>query len=192
MINVDPIKDIKKVNALKTYLLGAGNLRNYSMVVLGLNTALRIGDILSMKWGMIYDFEDEEFRQNVYLQEEKTEKHKKLVLNSTAIEALRLYFDSIELPNKDDYVFKSREGINSPITRQRAYSIIKNAADAVGVKGNIGCHSLRKTFGYFSAKKGVPMHILMRLFNHSSENITKDYLGITQDDIDKVYTMIEL
>lgn len=192
MISVDPIKDEKKIDALKKYLLGSGSLRNYAMVVLGLNTALRISDILDITWGLVYDFENNKFIEDVYLIEMKTKKNKKLKLNKNAINALSVYFKSIDKPNKDDYVFKSREGENKPITRQMAYDIIKESSDAVGVKGIIACHSLRKTFGYWSAKKGVPIHILMVLYNHSSERTTKAYLGITQDDLNDVYTLIEL
>lgn len=192
MISVDPIRDEKKIDALKKYLLGSGNLRNYTMVVVGLNTALRISDILDITWGMVYDFENDNFIEDVSLKEMKTKKAKKLKLNKNAMNALITYFKSIDRPSENDYIFKSREGYNKPITRQMAYDIIKNAADAVGVKGIIGCHSLRKTFGYWSAKKGVPIHILMELYNHSSERTTKKYLGITQDDLNDVYTLVEL
>lgn len=51
---------------------------------------------------------------------------------------------------------------------------------------------LRKTFGYHSWKKGVPIPVLMELYNHSNQSITKLYLGISQDDIDDVYRLIEL
>lgn len=192
MISVDPIREEKKIQAMKKYLLGSGNLRNYAMVVLGLNTALRISDILDVTWKKIYDFNNEKFREEVNLTEMKTKKSKKLKLNKTATEALTLYFNSLNNPGMDDYVFMSREGENKPITRQMAYDIIKDAADAVGIKGNIACHSLRKTFGYWSAKKGVPIHILMALYNHSSERTTKIYLGITQDDLNEVYSTVEL
>ncbi|WP_242653686.1 hypothetical protein [Thermincola potens] len=48
MEKVEPIRDPKKIEHLKKYLLGAGNMRNYALVVLGLNSALRISDILSL------------------------------------------------------------------------------------------------------------------------------------------------
>ena len=57
---------------------------------------------------------------------------------------------------------------------------------------HIGCHSLRKTFGYHSWKKGVPIAVLMELYNHSNQAVTKLYLGISQDDIDDVYRLVEL
>lgn len=192
MISVDPIREEKKIKALKSYLKGCNKLRNYALVSLGLNTALRISDILKFTWDMVYDFEENEFKEVVYLKEKKTGKYKKIILNNSAIEALELYFKSITIQDPKTYIFKSREGENLPISRQMAYKIIKDASNDIGIKENIACHSLRKTFGYCSAKKGVPIHVLMELFNHSSERITMRYLGITQDDLDDVYSLVEL
>jgi site-specific recombinase XerD len=73
-----------------------------------------------------------------------------------------------------------------------AIRIIKDSCAAVGIKENVGCHSLRKTFGYHSWKKGVPLPVLMELYNHSNQAVTKLYLGISQDDIDDVYRLVEL
>ena len=192
MISVEPIREEKKIKALKSYLIGSKKLRNYALVSLGLNSALRISDILQFKWGMVYDFEENQFKRDVYITEQKTGKYKKFILNNSALESLSTYLESISMPEPDTYIFKSREGKNSPISRQMAYKIIKDASNDIGIKENVACHSLRKTFGYCSAKKGVPIHVLMELFNHSSERITMRYLGITQDDLDDVYSLVEL
>ena len=41
---------------------------------------------------------------------------------------------------------------------------------------------MRKTFGYYAWKYGTPPAVLMDIYNHSSYEITKRYLGIKQDD----------
>jgi len=88
MEKVGPIRDPKKIEHLKKYLLGAGNMRNYALVVLGLNSALRISDILSLTWQDVYDFEEKRFKTHVYIKEKKTKKNKKFLLNGKALEAL--------------------------------------------------------------------------------------------------------
>jgi integrase len=68
-----------------------------------------------------------------------------------------------------------------PISRVKAWQIIKNAALA-----------LRKTFDYHQYKKGTSIAILMELFNHSSERMTLRYIGITQDDKDQAVISLDL
>ena len=167
-------------------------MRNYALIVLGLNTALRISDILSLTWDDVYDFEERSFKTHVYIKEQKTGKDKKFLLNKNAIEGLLRHKKQLWHIETLDYIFVSRNGQNKPITRHMAIRIIKDSCRAVGVKENVGCHSLRKTFGYHSWKKGVPTPVLMELFNHSNQSVTKLYLGISQDDIDEVYRLIEL
>ncbi|MCR3760018.1 site-specific integrase [Clostridium felsineum] len=192
MNRVEPIRSEKKIRDLKNYLLGAGNIRNYALVAFGLNTALRISDILNLTWKDVFDFYEDSFKSHVYIVEKKTGKEKKFLLNNNAKLALKKLKNESKAVLGSDFVFKSREGHNKPITRFMAIKIIKNSCTSVGIKERIGCHSLRKTFGYHSWKKGVPIPILMELFNHSNQSITKLYLGISQDDIDDVYRLVEL
>jgi site-specific recombinase XerD len=190
---VDPIRDVKKVEALKKYMLVSGNYRDYALVVLGLNSALRISDQLELRWEDAYDFDRKQFKQHIRLREQKTKKAKLVKLNNNLVSALKIYFQHLQPPPEPkQFIFPSRYGMNRPLSRQRAHQIISEAAQAVGIHGNIGCHSLRKTFGYQSWKRGVPLPLIMELFNHSNYSITKKYLGISQDDLDDVNAMVEL
>ncbi|AOT72539.1 hypothetical protein Gferi_25085 [Geosporobacter ferrireducens] len=72
------------------------------------------------------------------------------------------------------------------------WTILKNACAALGVKENVGTHTLRKTWGYWAWKSGVPLPIIMEVLNHSSLSVTKRYLGITQDEINDAYIGLNL
>ncbi len=65
--------------------------------------------------------------------------------------------------------------------------IIQKAAQKCGMKEPVSCHSLRKTFIIMLEKNGTPPALLMSIYNHSSYEITKRYLGIEQLDKDEVY-----
>ena len=93
---------------------------------------------------------------------------------------------------KLSYLKISRKGENQPLTRFSVYSIIKKASQVLGFEDNISCHSLRKTFGYQAWKQGVQPALLMSIYNHSSYEITKRYLGISQDERDEVFRNIML
>lgn len=191
---VEPIRSEKKIRDLKRYLLGTGNIRNYALIVFGMNSALRISDILNLTWDHVYDFDEEDFRPHAKVfNEMKTDKSKKLLINQSSKEALSRLFKSYKItPEHDDFIFRSREGENKSITRFMAAKIVKESCEAVGIKENCSCHTLRKTFGYWSWRKGVPIPVLMELYNHSSQAITMRYLGISQDEIDEVYKLVEL
>ena len=91
---------------------------------------------------------------------------------------------------RGDYIFANNRKDIKPICRSQAWRIIKAAAAAVKAVGRISCHSLRKTFGYFAWKAGVQPVMLMDIFNHSSFEITKRYLGATQRDVEGDYYRI--
>jgi integrase len=188
MTAAEPIRDKKTLHRMAEFWLERGNARNYAMIILGLYTALRIVDILSLKWDDVYDVRRKAFRSHIVIREKKTGKMKTIAVNPRVITALRLY-----MPKKrGDYIFASNRPGAKPITRVHAWRIIHTAAEAVRAKGRVSCHSLRKTFGYYAWKSGVMPVMLMDVFNHSSFEITRRYLGITQDDRDKVYLDIAL
>ena len=169
------------------------NSRNYAMCILGLNTALRITDILHLKWQSIYDFSENIYLTHITVVEQKTGKLNIIALNPTVVETLGSYLSSLSVPpTAQDFLFQSRKGVNQPLCRSQAFRIIKEAAQYVGLKQNVSCHSLRKTFGYHAWQQGISPVLLMEIYNHSSFRITQRYLGVEQDDKDKVFLNISL
>ena len=92
----------------------------------------------------------------------------------------------IEDKEDQEYLFKSRQGKNKPITRGRAYAILRAAALANGLD-EIGTHTLRKTFGYHVYQEEKDVALLQDIFNHSAPYITLKYIGVNQDAIDQAY-----
>jgi integrase len=191
MKSVDPIRDEKKIKDMKTYLKGK-NLRDYALFVVGINVALRISDLLKLTWSDVLDENMKDFKA-VRLIEGKTRKKRDITLNKTSQKALREFLDSLDTYGMDDYIFKSRERENKPLSRQQALNILKKAALAVGIKDdNVGTHTLRKTWGYHAWKKGFSPALIMETLNHSNLNVTKRYLGIRQDEINDLYGSLNI
>lgn len=191
-----PIKDRKALEVMKNYYVTTQySPRNYLLIILGLNTAYRIGDMLRLTWGDVYDFKRNSYQHHIHLTEQKTGKDSFVYINDAVKSALDFYAQHLEQKSKtpSDYLFSSRKSENVPITRIQAFRIIKKAAIAAGLgDANISCHSLRKTFGYFAWKQGTPPALLMNIYRHSSYEITKKYLCIGQDEQDAVYSNIHL
>ena len=165
--------------------------RNYALITFGLNTALRISDILHLTWEDIYDFNKMDFRTHLCIYEQKTGKHNTVILNQKTKDALLLYINSIEI-QPSHYLFTKTTDYHSPLSRSQAYRIVRRAAEETLHREHISCHSLRKTFGYHAWKQGTPPALLMDIYNHSSYRITKRYLGIEQDEKDDIFLNIDI
>jgi integrase len=178
---VEAIKDKKDINKLKKCLAPRDRL----MFVLGINSGLRISDILSLKVRDVID-ENGKPKDRLILVEQKTGKRKSFPFNKAIISELK----KLEYKSLDDYLFPSQKG--GPISRVQAYRVLNEAAKRAGLPYQIGTHSLRKTFGYHAYKAGTPVSVIQNLLNHSSEKVTLRYIGITQEVLDDVYVNINL
>lgn len=177
MKRVEPIREDLWVTEFAKHFKET-NMRNYVMFMFGIYTGLRISDILPVRKA---DISGTHFS----LTEMKTDKLKHIILHPSLQKILKAYTADMR---DTELIFPSRKkdykGRIQPIGRKRAYNIIKEAADAIGYDGNLGTHSMRKTFGVRYYKQYKDVAELMEIFNHSSEAETFLYLGIMRDRIE--------
>lgn len=191
-MKTDPIRRKKDLEKLKLHFEENGKIRDFALIVVSVNTALRCSDVLALKWNDVYDFENKKFKTHICIVEKKTQKVTKIKINNAIIACLRKLKGFYGKISKDAVLFKSQKGENRSISRIQMYRILKQAVRFLKIQGNIACHSLRKTFGYNAFKNGISPVIIMELFNHSSFQMTRRYLGIDQDEKDKVYMKMNL
>lgn len=169
---VQPIRDKKKIEQLKTQLRKSGD-RDYMLAYFGLNTGLRISDYIGLTVGDVRD------KDKLYIKERKTGKRRYVPLAEYFKREIGRY---IEYMNDDEYLFPSREKKNGHINRNTAYRIISEAAKKCGLE-EIGTHSLRKSFGYHHYQTHHDVALLQHIFGHSSPSITLTYIGISEDEV---------
>ena len=184
---VQPIRDLKKIETIKK-LLKQQSLRDYCLFVLGINSGLRISDLLKLTVSDV--IENKKLKDRIRLREKKTGKFKDFPLSDNAKSALKEYLKTRDY-NENEPLFISRKN-KGFLMRQQAYKIINNVAKEVGIKEKIGTHTLRKTFGYHAYNNGYDITLIQKLFNHSSPSTTLRYIGITQEEIDDVYLSLDL
>jgi len=189
---VYPFKTSEDLNAMHSYFLEHNQSRNDLLFVVGINIGLRAGDLLSLKWESILN-EDDSIVDSVTVKEEKTEKFRTFYFNASCKKALLSYYME-KSPKRESFLFGSQKGGNLNV--RSTCKILKTAAKAVGIKYNVGTHSLRKTFGYHQLKahKNDAMFLcqLQKMFGHSSPEITLRYCGLENEQLQKYYEDVNL
>jgi integrase len=178
---VEPIRDKRKLEDICEYLR-KNNPRNYIMFLTGIYSGLRISDMLNLK---VRDVKNKDY---ISMREKKTRKQKIFTINPYLKKALKTYCDGREM---GEYLFKSRIGANKPITREMAYLILRETAELFDLN-NIGCHTLRKTFGYHHYLQYKDVVALQKIFNHSDPKITLRYIGIEQEALNTTIRGLKL
>lgn len=172
MNTVEPIRDFDLILDMQDYLYEKKNKRDYLIFMFGIYSGLRISDILPLK------VRDVRSATHLYVEEQKTGKKKRVVINDELKRAIKEYVAD----KKDwEYLFRRNGKNNKPITRQRVWQILNETAKQFDYIHPIGCHSMRKTFGYWMYQRDKDAAALMDIFNHSDISITKRYIGVTQD-----------
>lgn len=169
---VEPIRDPNLVRDICVWLKEK-NPRNFIMFYMGIYSGLRISDILMLKVGDVRN------KDSINIREKKTGKQKIYTINPLLKKELRYYCEG---KNSSEFLIKSREDENKPITRVRAYQIIREIGELFKIP-DLGTHTLRKTFGYHHYQQYKDVVMLQKIFNHASPAITLKYIGIVQENI---------
>lgn len=192
---VEPIRDRKKIAQIRNLLRGQGRFRDLLLFVVGINTALRISDLLKLSIGDFVDT-DGQIHQRFWIREEKRGKRQEVVINDSVVDALKEYLaaypTTLASPNHFVFFNLKTNDYREPIRRGQAWKSITSICIDVGLRGNFGTHSLRKTWGYHARLSGVDLALIMHKLNHNSLTYTKRYLGITDDELEEVVRKLNL
>jgi integrase len=192
MAATEPIRSKQDIKRIANYYLSRGQTRNYVLIVLGVHSALRISDLLRLRWEDVLE-PSGGMKPHITVTEHKTGKLKTIALNKAALRALQTFLAELDKAgNRGEFIFENSRKNRAAICRVTAWRIIRVAVKALALMGKISCHSLRKTFGYHAWKSGVPPALLMDIYNHCNFEVTRRYLGICQDDRDAVYLGLSL
>lgn len=170
--DVQPIRSKEKIEDMKWALKRHCSERDYIMFLIGINTGLRVGDLLKLKVA------DVKRKKRIVIQEGKTKKARTLNL-SNIYDEIQNYIRTVD----SESLFPSRKG-DKPITPTQAYRQLNKAADMADIEDGIGTHTMRKTFGYWYYKQSKDVARLQKILNHSHPEVTLTYIGITAEEIE--------
>ena len=187
MNKVEPIRDegalLRCYDAARAHDANAYREHQCSwelLLALGLNTGLRISDLLTQRVGDV--------RGQKYIQgrARKTGKEYRIYVKP---DVQRVINRLTAGRDPGEYVFQSLQrdpsGDTRPISRQWAWRIIQDMTREAGITDRVGCHTLRKTFGYHHYQQFHDEVTLQKMLQHSYTRETLRYIGIEQDQLDE-------
>jgi integrase len=185
-IVVSPIRNREDIEIIKIMLVK--NPRNYALFIIGINSNLRGGDIVKLK---VRDVRHLKPGDDLRIIEQKTGKTRIMPINTAIHEAIRDLLNS-QTYDDDEYLFRGQQR-GSHISVAYLGALVKGWCKAAGVNsGNYCSHTLRKTWGFHARKHGVDIPTLMTCFNHSSQQQTLQYLGVSSEEVRDVFLSFTL
>ena len=167
---------------LKKYAINLLSTKNKVLglyILTGIYTGLRYSDLSKLSYSQILD------NDTITIKEKKTSKLREVKISKELKVAISEHRES-------GLMFLSNK--NTIYTIQSLNRLLKEHLKTLFPKKNISTHSLRKTFGnrvyLMSGKSEHSITLLCSVFNHSSESITKRYLGITKEEVLNVYDLL--
>jgi len=188
----DPItkrEDIRRLREhfVKHYLHG----QLYALIfTLGCNLGLRAGDLLNLTVSDVYG------KSHLEIFEKKTGKARRIFINGRVRGALDKHISQFLYITPQARLFGGQKGY--VLTVKSLHRIIRAGCKAIGLTGNYGSHTMRKTFAYFAHEYTHDVRAVRRLLMHSSLAVTHAYVEPGEDERsysrsdDEVYSGLNL
>jgi integrase len=174
IITVQPIIDKKAIERIKENL--KDHPRNYALFICGINCAFRASDLLTLKVGDVKS-------DTIKRREIKTGKIREFYINNAIKAAVA---PLIEGRDDGDFLFPS-EMTGYALTVEAFSVMVKIWCFNAGLKGNFASHTLRKTWCRAMVDAGEPIWKISEALGHSSEKITRKYIGIEVESLREMH-----
>lgn len=145
--------------------------RNRAIIETLYSCGLRVSELINLKISQLYIVEG-------YIRVlGKGDKERLVPISRRAIDELLLWFqdrDRLNIkPGEEDYVFLNRRG--SHLTRHMIVHIVKQLAQAAGIRKNISPHTLRHSFATSLLEGGADLRSIQVLLGHEKISTTQIY-----------------
>ncbi len=163
-----------------------------------LNTGLRLGELLGLRWKRDVDFEKRQISvdnslviiknrdkkstaKTVLLDQDSVKSEageRKIYLNDEALDALRHLY---ELTGDQTYVLSTKQG--KPVQPSNIDRMLRNVRERAGIQGsNLGPHALRHSFATNLFRQHIDVKVISELLGHSDVGVTSNIYMHVMDD----------
>ena len=185
-IKVEPIRYLADIKRIKNHL--NNRPRDLGLFTLGINTPLRVSDLLQLTCDQVAGLAPGD---SFVIREKRTGRRLKLGMNRVSFQAVAhllaapVHSAQGRVPGVR-YLFPSRRG--EVLLPSSVHRLVKSWCKAIGLEGNYGANSLRKTWGYHQfATFGTDLSRLSTYFNHATRRQTLDYLCLVPEDFKSIF-----
>ena len=179
-IRVEPIRSKRHIANIKKIL--ADKPRDLCLFTLGINTAFRANELLAITVGQVRDVG---VGDTLTIKQRKTQTYRTVVFNENVVESMKHYLRQTSLADEDPLF----TGLRGCVTVPTVNRLVKGWCASVGLTGNYGSHSMRKTWGYWQRQNGADILNLVEAFGHATQRQTMAYLGLQPEDVMKLYDL---
>jgi integrase len=151
-------------------------------------TALRVSDVLSLKWNNILG------KDELDKVERKTDKSRRLKFNPQVKAKIKELYHLLGDPDFSQPVIYNKK-TKEAYTKEHINRLLKTFRTRyrIPIKA-FSTHTFRKTFGRYvyenNGRSAESLILLNSIFKHSTIEITKVYIGLRQDEINNVFNSI--
>jgi integrase len=183
-----PLTD-EEVDLVQRSFGGVYAERDKTLFLLGVKSGFRISALLSLRVGDVSQHGKLVDRVTVQRRHMKNKQESRTgLLHPEAKTALATWLLTLrQMPGctVQTFVFRSRKGVNRPISKVQAWRILHEAVTTNELTGKVGTHAMRKTFAnrvYHQLNRDLVK--TQRAMGHKNINSTVAYLSFMEDEID--------
>ena len=152
--------------------------RNKAIIETLYGCGLRVSELIELKLSNLY-FKDEFIKVRG-----KGDKERLVPIGRAAMAQITRYVELVRVhqkiqPGYEDYVFLNRRG--KGLTRVMIFTIVKNLAEAIGLKKNISPHTFRHSFATELIERGADLRAVQDMLGHESITTTEIYTHLDRE-----------
>lgn len=179
----------EQIKTLINGLTDDGKQRDALYVSISFFMGLRVSDVLKMTWEDLVT--NGKVNSVVYIKEKKTGKTREIKVNETLKKHITKSYEG-----QTGFVFCNIRTGKQLTTRNFNLKLKEWNFDYLkNTTVHFSTHSFRKSFGYAiwdaKGRTNEQLVLLMDIFNHTSLDMTKKYLGITRDEKFNAYDSLD-
>lgn len=180
-----PLND-EEIQAVIDTFQGQYRLRDVALFITGCKTGFRIQELLSIRLKDVIQYGKVVQQLSVRRCNMKG-KHagRSVALHKQAQAAILSWIEKSGMTDPEQFLFCSRKG-SGPISRVQAWRILNSCFERNEMQGQLGTHSMRKTFAkkvYHKLNKDLIK--TQAALSHSLIDSTVKYLSFEQDEVDQ-------